>query len=141
MAPYEALYGRKCQMPTCWYKDGERMIVGPKMGHKIKEINLEIYWNIPNYCTNSPVAYRIVLPPLLSNIHDVFHVSQLKNYISDPSYVIEPDTIQLKDNLSFEVLHVRIEDKKIKRLRNKEVSLVKEIWNPTTGDATWELES
>ncbi|XP_073224786.1 uncharacterized protein [Cicer arietinum] len=31
MAPYEALYGRKCQTPLCWYKDGENMIVGPEM--------------------------------------------------------------------------------------------------------------
>lgn len=31
MAPYEALYGRKCQTPLCWYKDGESMLVGPEL--------------------------------------------------------------------------------------------------------------
>ncbi|XP_004510055.1 uncharacterized protein [Cicer arietinum] len=87
------------------------------------------------------VAYRISLPPILSEIHDVFHVSQLRKYIMGASHVIEPNTIQLKENFSFEVLPVRIDDKKIKRLRNKEVSLVKVTWNPTTRDATWELES
>ncbi|XP_073222418.1 uncharacterized protein [Cicer arietinum] len=86
------------------------------------------------------VAYRIALPLMLSNIHNVLHVSQLRKYISDLSHVIEPDTVQLKDNLSFEVLPVRIDDMKIKRLRNKEVSLVEVIWNPTTEDATLEQE-
>ena len=40
-----------------------------------------------------PVAYRVALPPNLSNLHDVFHVSQLKKYIPDPSHVIQPETV------------------------------------------------
>ncbi|KAA3460507.1 retrotransposon protein [Gossypium australe] len=31
MAPYEALYGRKCQTPTCWTELGERRVLGPKL--------------------------------------------------------------------------------------------------------------
>ena len=31
MAPYEALYGRKCQTPICWDEVGERKLVGPKI--------------------------------------------------------------------------------------------------------------
>ncbi|MCI34987.1 hypothetical protein A2U01_0056208, partial [Trifolium medium] len=73
--------------------------------------------------------------------HDVFHVSQLRKYISDPSHVITPDDIQLRENLSFEVLPVKIADRKMKRLWTKEIPLVKVIWNEATGDATWELES
>ncbi|CAJ2652061.1 unnamed protein product [Trifolium pratense] len=87
-----------------------------------------------------PVAYQIALPPLLSNIHDVFHVSQLRKYIADPSHIIEPDTMELHDNLSFEVPPAKIADRKIKQLKNKKIPLVKVIWNQATGDATWELE-
>ena len=47
---------------------------------------------------------------------------------------------QLKDNLSFEVPPVKIEDRRVKLLRGKQILLVKVIWNQTTGDATWELE-
>ncbi|KAE9596023.1 hypothetical protein Lalb_Chr17g0344901 [Lupinus albus] len=37
------------------------------------------------------VAYRVTLPSLLSNLHNVFHVSQLRKYIGDPPQVVEPD--------------------------------------------------
>ena len=30
MAPYEALYGRRCRTPLCWYQDGESFVLGPK---------------------------------------------------------------------------------------------------------------
>lgn len=31
MAPYEALYGRKCLSPLCWSEVGEEEIIGPEM--------------------------------------------------------------------------------------------------------------
>ena len=31
MEPYEAIYGRKCRTPLCWHKDGEAVLVGPKL--------------------------------------------------------------------------------------------------------------
>ncbi|KAH9331816.1 hypothetical protein KI387_003924, partial [Taxus chinensis] len=33
-----------------------------------------------------PLAYRLALPPNLSHIHDVFHVSIVRKYITDPSH-------------------------------------------------------
>ena len=35
------------------------------------------------------VAYRLALSPSLSGVHDVFHVSQLRRYIRDPSHVLD----------------------------------------------------
>jgi len=52
------------------------------------------------------VAYQIFLPPFLSNLHNVFHVSQLRKYIYDPTHVIRPDIVQLKNNLTFDAIHV-----------------------------------
>ena len=37
MAPYEALYGRKCRTPLCWYQDGEAVLVGPESLEQITE--------------------------------------------------------------------------------------------------------
>jgi hypothetical protein len=31
MAPYEALYGKKCRTPICWEEVGERKLLGPEM--------------------------------------------------------------------------------------------------------------
>ena len=31
MAPYEALYGRKCRTPVCWDEVGERKLVGSEI--------------------------------------------------------------------------------------------------------------
>ena len=89
-----------------------------------------------------PVAYQIALPPSLSNLHNVFHVSQLRKYIHHPSHVVELDDVQVRENLTYETLPLRIEDRRTKHLRGKEIPLVKVIWGGTLGeDATWEVES
>ena len=88
------------------------------------------------------VAYRIALPPSLSNLHDVFHVSQLRKYVYDKSHVIQVEELEVRDNLTVETWLVRIEDREVKRLRGKEIVLVKVIWvGPTSESATWESES
>jgi len=40
-----------------------------------------------------PVAYEIVLPSQLANLHPVFHVSQLRKYVFDPAHVLEVEDI------------------------------------------------
>ena len=45
------------------------------------------------------VAYRLVLPPELSRIHPVFHVSMLRKYIPDPSHVLQPQTVEISKDL------------------------------------------
>ena len=88
-----------------------------------------------------PVAYRIALPSQLSNLHDVFHVSQLKKYNADPSHVIEPEEVELSENLTYRAAPERILDVKDKQLRNKTIRLVKVLWRgTTTEEATWETE-
>jgi len=37
MAPFEALYGRKCRTPLCWFQDGERVLIGPKLIQQTNE--------------------------------------------------------------------------------------------------------
>ncbi|KAI5410833.1 hypothetical protein KIW84_056103 [Lathyrus oleraceus] len=88
------------------------------------------------------VAYRVALPPSLANLHEVFHVSQLRRYIHDPSHVVQVDDVQVRDNLTVETSPMRIEDRELKQLRGKEIALVKVAWGgPAGGNVTWELES
>jgi hypothetical protein len=130
MAPFEALYGRKCQTPLMWSEVGERTFFGPaaiveaeENVAKVRE-NLKIAWSrqksyadrkrkdvsfgvgehvylnvsplrrtkrfhikeklSPRYVGPYPivkrigkVAYKLELPPELTGVHPVFHVSQL----------------------------------------------------------------
>ncbi|XP_050918775.1 uncharacterized protein LOC127136229 [Lathyrus oleraceus] len=88
------------------------------------------------------VAYQITLLSLLANLHDVFHVSQLRRYIADPSHVVQLDDVEVRDNLVVETLPRRIEDREVKQLRGKEIALVKVIWGGSAGgNVTRELES
>ena len=66
------------------------------------------------------MVYRIALPSSLSNLHNVFHVSQLMKYVYDQSHVISVDVLEVRDNLIVETWPVRIEDRKVKCLRGKE---------------------
>ncbi|KAL5567769.1 hypothetical protein UlMin_024344 [Ulmus minor] len=74
------------------------------------------------------VAYRLPLPPELSSVHNVFHVSMLRKYISDPSHVLESEPIEVHKDLTYEEQPVQILDRKDMTLRNKVIPLVKVLW-------------
>ena len=87
------------------------------------------------------VAYRLALPPTLSAVHNVFHVSMLRKYMADPSHVVEYEPLQLKGDLSYEEQPTRILAKEVKALRNREIAMVKVLWqNHQFSEATWERE-
>ena len=54
-----------------------------------------------------PVAYRLALPPEFEKIHNVFHVSMLRRYRSDPSHVVS-EVIELRPDLTYEEEPVEI---------------------------------
>ena len=88
-----------------------------------------------------PVAYHLALPPELEKIHNVFHVSMLRRYRSDPSHVVSSETIELRPDLKYEEKPVKILAWEVKELWNKKIPLVKVLWsNHKTEEATWESE-
>jgi hypothetical protein len=88
-----------------------------------------------------PVAYRLRLPPELSRIHDVFHVSMLRKYVADPSHILQEQPISLKKDLTYEEEPVQLLDRREQVLRNKTISLVKVLWrSQQVEEATWEPE-
>ncbi|XP_020978177.1 uncharacterized protein LOC110271545 [Arachis ipaensis] len=194
MAPYEALYGRKCQSPLCWYESGEVSVLGPDLipetienikkirariltaqsrqksyaDQRRKPLEFEVGEHVflrvtpttgirraiktkklkPRYIGPFKVlrqfglvAYQVALPPHLSNLHDVFHVSQLRKYMSDAAHVLEPESVELRENLTFQVTPMKIDDTSVKKLRGKDVSLVKVAWERAgVEEHTWESE-
>ncbi|KAA0063860.1 pol protein [Cucumis melo var. makuwa] len=88
-----------------------------------------------------PVAYRLALPPSLSTVHDVFHVSMLRKYVPDPSHVVDYEPLEIDENLRYTEQPVEVLAREVKTLRNKEIPLVKVLWqNHRVEEATWERE-
>ncbi|KAL0541480.1 hypothetical protein IC582_021525 [Cucumis melo] len=75
-----------------------------------------------------PVAYRLALPPSLTTVHDVFHVSMLRKYVPDPSHVVDYEPLEIDENLSYVEQPVEVLAREVKTLRNKEIPLVKVLW-------------
>ncbi|XP_040950957.1 uncharacterized protein [Gossypium hirsutum] len=74
------------------------------------------------------VAYRLALPLKLEKIHDVFYVSMLYRYRSNPSHVISPIELETGLDMSYGEEPLKILARKVKQLRNKSVPLVKVLW-------------
>ncbi|RVW12300.1 Transposon Ty3-G Gag-Pol polyprotein [Vitis vinifera] len=88
------------------------------------------------------VAYKLALPPQLSGIHDVFHVSMLRKYEPDTTHVLDWQDLNLQEDVTYEEGPRQILDKKEKVLRTKIIPLVKVSWDHHGVEgATWELES
>ena len=97
---------------------------------------------IGHYCVLKrvgTVAYQLELPPELDWIHDVFQVSMLRRYRSDPPHIISIEEIEVRPDLTFEEESVQILDHDVKVLRRKSVPLVKVLWrNHCSEEAPWE---
>jgi hypothetical protein len=89
-----------------------------------------------------PVAYKLLLPPQMSAIHDIFHVSQLKKCIKVPSEIIEIPAIEIEPDLSYVEQPIKILDTKERVTRRRTVKMYKILWDHhTEEEATWETES
>ena len=60
-----------------------------------------------------PVAYRLALPISLRHMHDAFHVSVLRHYISDPTHAIDLSSLQVLDDGALMAEPVRILDHRV----------------------------
>ncbi|XP_075515778.1 uncharacterized protein LOC142550589 [Primulina tabacum] len=194
MAPYEALYGRRCCSSLFWDELGERRMLGPELVQQMVDVVALIrermktaqsrqksYANVrrrplafeigdhvfvkiaplkgvmrfekkgklsPRFIGPFEIldrigeqAYRVALPPSLDIVRNLFHVSMLRKYVSNPTHVLRHEPLDLTPNLSYHERPVQILDRKVKVLRNKDIGIVKVLWsNHIIEEATWEPE-
>ncbi|XP_047256238.1 G-type lectin S-receptor-like serine/threonine-protein kinase At4g27290 [Capsicum annuum] len=75
------------------------------------------------------VAYELALPPYFVAAHPVFHVSMLRKYIRDLSYVLRWDSVQLDEQLAFVEEPMLILASDVRQLRTRKISVVKVQWS------------
>ena len=87
------------------------------------------------------VAYRLALPPSMSSVHEVFHISMLRRYTPDPDHVVNWGEIEVDMDGTFEEGPVCIVDSRNQVLRRKTVRLVRVLWHDRgVEESTWERE-
>ena len=87
------------------------------------------------------VEYQLALPPILSGVHEVFHVSMLQMYTPDPAHVVNWGEIEVNTDGTFEEGPVCIMDSRDQVLRRKTVRLVRVLWqHRRVEELTWEHE-
>ena len=87
------------------------------------------------------VTYRLTLPPSLSGVQEVFHVSMLRKYTPDLAHVVDLREIVVDIDGSFEERPVSITDIWDQVLRRKIVRVKKVLWQHRgVEEATWERE-
>ncbi|KAE8683877.1 hypothetical protein F3Y22_tig00111166pilonHSYRG00229 [Hibiscus syriacus] len=196
MAPYEALYGRRCRTPIYWTELHDRKTLGPDLVRETEDIvrlirdrlkeafdrqksytdkrrkNIEfevgdqVFLKVspwkkvlrfgrkgklsPRFIGSyrilkkvGPVAYQLELPPQLSRIQDVLHVSMLRRYRPNPDHIIQVDEVELRPDLSYEEEPIQVLERDERVLWNRLIPMVKVQWsNRSPSEATWEtLES
>ncbi|KAA3477254.1 DNA/RNA polymerase superfamily protein [Gossypium australe] len=168
MAPYKALYGRKCRMPLYWTELRENQIHRVDLDREIeekvkmicdclkaasdrqksyailkrKEIEFQVgdkvflkvspWKKVLGFGQKGTLSLRFIglyeITERIGPIHDVFHVSMLRRYRSDPSHMIVPTEVEIQPDMTYSKESVKILAREVKQLRNKSIALVKVLW-------------
>jgi hypothetical protein len=85
------------------------------------------------------VAYQLELPPQLSDVHDVFHVSQLWKCLWVPEEQIPLEELTVGEDLTYQEYPVKILYTSEKVTQNNRYKMWKVQWsNHIEEEATWE---
>jgi hypothetical protein len=87
------------------------------------------------------LAYRVTLTPYLVETHDIFHVSMLWKYITNPDDIVEYQPLGIQEGLTYVEELVEIMDQKEQMMCTKMIANVKVLWHKHgVREASWEAE-
>ncbi|XP_070057182.1 uncharacterized protein [Nicotiana tomentosiformis] len=133
MAPFEALYGRRCRSPIGWFEIGEAEVIGPNLMHqamkevkiitdrlKIAQIHQKFYSDVRcmdlEFKKDDWVFLKVspmkgIMQFEMSLVHQAFHVSMLKKVVRDLSLIVPVEAIEVNEELTYEKIPVAILDR------------------------------
>ncbi|GJU01120.1 hypothetical protein Tco_1111458 [Tanacetum coccineum] len=155
-APFEALYGKKCRSPVLWAVIRESSLTGLERKPLEFEVGDRVLLKVTPWkgvvrFRNKGmlalryvgpfeileriglVAYRLRLAKELNNVHDTFHVSNLKKCLADANLHVPFNEIKIDKTLCFVEEPVEIRDREVKSLKCCRILLVKVRWNSKRG--------
>nr|GEV37127.1 putative reverse transcriptase domain-containing protein [Tanacetum cinerariifolium] len=163
VAPFEALYGRKCRSPIyrAEVRDISSLAQRSTMRQLRRSFKSKAIFKLPvivkelrkwvirfgkreklNPCYIGPfkilakvrtVSHQLELLEQLSRVHSVFHISNLKKCLSDETLAIPLDEVQIDDKLHFIEELVEIMDREVKHQKQSHIIIVKVRWNSRRG--------
>ncbi|XP_070036635.1 uncharacterized protein [Nicotiana tomentosiformis] len=107
MAPFEALYGRRCRSPIGWLKIGKAELIGPDLVHQAME-NVKIIKEQFKTAQSHQKSYLDVHRRDLEFKEDDW-------VVKDPSVVVPVETIEVNEEWSYEEIPVAILDRQVDR--------------------------
>ncbi|XP_057531003.1 uncharacterized protein LOC130809300 [Amaranthus tricolor] len=113
MAPFEALYGRRCRNPS--YADLKRKPDEFAVGDYVL-LRVSPMKGVMRFGNKGKLSPKFIGP------------YELKRYVPDKSHVLDPEPLDLDENLSYEEKPIKILDFKVRSTRRKDIKMVKGLW-------------
>ncbi|XP_070046531.1 uncharacterized protein [Nicotiana tomentosiformis] len=104
MAPFEALYGRRCRSPIGWFEIGKVELIGPDLVHQAME-KFRINKEGLKTAQSRQKSYSDVRCRDLDFQEDDWKV------VGDPSLIVPVETIEVNEELTYEEIPVAILDR------------------------------
>jgi hypothetical protein len=98
----------------------------------VQDFGEERCWTVQDFGERGEVAYQLELPSQLSDVHNIFHVSQLKKCLWVPGEQILMEDLEAKEDLSYQEYPVKILEMSERVTQNKKIKMCKVQWSHHT---------
>nr|GEW04052.1 reverse transcriptase domain-containing protein [Tanacetum cinerariifolium] len=131
-APYEALYGRKCQTPIAWVEVEESKLIRPEIIQETTDKIVQIKERLKTArdrqksyadCRRKPLEFSVDDKVLLKvsprkgvvrfGVHDTFHMSNLKKCLVDANFHVPLEEVNIDDKQHFVEKPMEIMDREV----------------------------